>query len=72
MRVLVAGATGVIGRQLLPASADAGHEAIGLAASPTRARPSPGTRLLVADALDRAGVRRVVENAAPEAEATTP
>jgi nucleoside-diphosphate-sugar epimerase len=67
MRVLVAGASGVIGRQLLPALADAGHDVIGLASSPPRTQPPPGTRHVVADALDRAALSRAVEKEEPDA-----
>lgn len=66
MRVLVAGATGVIGRQLLPALVDAGHEVVGLAASPPRNKPRPGTRVIIANALDSDAVARAVESAAPD------
>lgn len=66
MRVLVAGATGVIGRQLIPALADAGHEAIALASKPPQTKPQPGIRTIAADALDRAAVGRAVESAAPD------
>lgn len=64
MRVLVAGSTGVIGRQLLPVLVAEGHEVVGLARS---ADTATGARVLVADALDRAAVARAVREAAPEA-----
>ena len=41
MRVLIAGATGVIGRQAVPRLAAAGHDVIGLSRSP-RARGMTG------------------------------
>ena len=39
MKVLVAGATGVIGRALLPLLESAGHDVVGLSRA---ARPGPG------------------------------
>jgi len=65
MRILVAGATGVIGRQLVPMLAAAGHDVVGLARSDRRA--SPGQRLVLADALDRAGLVAAVREVAPDA-----
>jgi uncharacterized protein YbjT (DUF2867 family) len=41
MRILLAGATGVIGRQAVPVLAAAGHQVTGLARTP--ARSTPGT-----------------------------
>ncbi|WP_067477548.1 NAD-dependent epimerase/dehydratase family protein [Actinomadura hibisca] len=57
MRVLVAGATGVIGRQLVPLLTATGHEVIGLSR----------TGQVKADALDRAALTRAVKDAAPDA-----
>ncbi|GAA3603533.1 NAD(P)-dependent oxidoreductase [Nonomuraea rosea] len=59
MRVLVAGASGVIGRQLVPLLRAVGHEAIGLSRS-------PGAEVRV-DALDRAATLRAVRQVAPDA-----
>jgi uncharacterized protein YbjT (DUF2867 family) len=44
MRILLAGATGVIGRQAVPVLAAAGHEVTGLARTPARLprRRGPG------------------------------
>ncbi|HEX5594565.1 MAG TPA: NAD(P)-dependent oxidoreductase [Micromonosporaceae bacterium] len=69
MRVLVAGATGVIGRQLVPLLAASGHDVIGLARSRARAAvvEQTGAEVVVADALDRSAVARVVRDAAPDA-----
>jgi nucleoside-diphosphate-sugar epimerase len=66
MRVLVAGATGVIGRQLVPLLASAGHEVIGMA----RRDPGPArtrVRMVVADALDGPAVAAAVRQAQPDA-----
>jgi nucleoside-diphosphate-sugar epimerase len=69
MRVLVAGATGVIGRQVLPLLRDAGHEAIGLSHSRGRAATieAAGVPLVTADALDRDAVDAAVAEAQPDA-----
>lgn len=64
MRVLVAGATGVIGRALVPLLASAGHEVLGLARPPGT---DPAATWVTADALDRTSVLRAVRNAAPDA-----
>jgi nucleoside-diphosphate-sugar epimerase len=65
MKVLVAGATGAIGRQLVPLLRVAGHEVVGLSRS---GRPVPGAALVVGvDALDRAAVEAVVRREAPDA-----
>jgi uncharacterized protein YbjT (DUF2867 family) len=51
MRVLVAGATGVIGRQVVPLLASVGHDVIGLTRSESRAAAleRTGAKVLVAD-----------------------
>jgi nucleoside-diphosphate-sugar epimerase len=68
MRVLVAGATGAMGRQLVPRLASAGHEVFAM----TRNKSS-GARLselgavpTVADALDRGQVEAAVREAKPD------
>ncbi|WP_166344892.1 NAD-dependent epimerase/dehydratase family protein [Phytoactinopolyspora limicola] len=65
MRVLVAGATGVIGRQLVPLLEDAGHDVVAL----SRTSPNSATRhdVVVADALDRDATSSAVDKAAPDA-----
>ena len=65
MRVFVTGATGAIGRQLVPLLQDAGHEVSALVRDPARA-PS-GVRALRGDALDRASVMDAMSEAQPEA-----
>ncbi|MFE6458648.1 NAD-dependent epimerase/dehydratase family protein [Streptomyces cinereoruber] len=57
MRVLVAGATGAVGRQLVPRLEAAGHEVVGI----SRRGPRP------VDVLDAEAVRRAVAEAAPDA-----
>jgi nucleoside-diphosphate-sugar epimerase len=68
MRVLVAGATGAMGRELLPRLVDAGHEVFAMVRSEsTAARASQlGAVPVIADALDRAQVEAGVRQAAPE------
>ncbi len=69
MRVLVAGATGVIGRRLVPALLGDGHDVLGMARSPQSARAleAMGARSVLADALDAAATMRAVGEAAPDA-----
>lgn len=66
MRVLVAGATGAIGRPLVRRLREAGHEALGLTRTPQGAERlrAAGAEPVVADALDREGVTRAVRDAA--------
>lgn len=68
MRVFVAGATGVIGGQLLPMLISAGHQVSGLARSRRRAEEVErlGARIVVADALDAPALDAAVHSAAPE------
>lgn len=69
MRVLVAGATGVIGRRLVPLLRKDGHEVVALSRTPHRppAWDGDGVRLACADALDAAALAREVSRAAPDA-----
>jgi nucleoside-diphosphate-sugar epimerase len=67
MRVLVAGATGVIGRQLVPVLSSAGHEVIAVSRSRARTGDQPGVHPVAADILDRAGIARVVRDQSPDA-----
>lgn len=69
MRVLVAGATGVIGGRLVPLLSLAGHEVLGLArpGSDTKALTAAGARVVVGDALDRDGrLQQAIRSAAPD------
>ena len=65
MRVFVAGATGAIGRQLVPLLQSAGHDVSALVRDPARA-PS-GVRALRGDALDRPSVMDAMREARPDA-----
>jgi nucleoside-diphosphate-sugar epimerase len=68
MRVLVAGATGALGKELVPRLADARHEVFAMVRSESsKAMASQlGAVPVVADALDRAQVEAAVRQAAPE------
>lgn len=69
MRVFLAGATGAIGRQLVPRLIAAGHEVTGTTRSPQRATEldATGAKGVVLDALDRKAVHDAVAAAEPEA-----
>lgn len=68
MRVLVAGATGVLGRALLPVLVAAGHEVVGTTRSRSRTGSieAAGATAVVCNALDLEAVTRAVTQAAPE------
>jgi nucleoside-diphosphate-sugar epimerase len=68
MRVFVAGATGVIGRRLLPALGMAGHEPIAMTRSPEKAAAlrAQGIEAVVCDAYDADGLTRAVADARPD------
>jgi nucleoside-diphosphate-sugar epimerase len=68
MRVFVAGATGAIGRQLVPQLVDAGHEVFGMTRS-TSKQPllrDLGAEPVVADALDADQVAEAVATVQPD------
>jgi 2-alkyl-3-oxoalkanoate reductase len=69
MRVFVAGATGAIGRPLIPKLVAAGHEVTGMTRSEERAEGvrRAGARAVVCDAFDVEGVRAAVREARAEA-----
>lgn len=69
MRVLVAGASGVVGRYLVPMLVEHGHEVFGTATSPEALQriAEVGASGVVMDALDAAAVRRAVRESRPEA-----
>ncbi|MET9021876.1 NAD(P)-dependent oxidoreductase [Actinopolymorpha sp. NPDC004070] len=68
MRVLVAGATGALGKELVPRLVEAVHEVFAMIRSEfRRARASQlGAVPVIADALDRAQVEAAVRQVAPE------
>jgi nucleoside-diphosphate-sugar epimerase len=68
MRVFVAGATGVIGRSLLPKLVHQGHEVVGTTRKEERTGliRELGAEAVVADAFDADGLRRAVADAQPE------
>jgi nucleoside-diphosphate-sugar epimerase len=69
VRVFLAGATGAIGRRLVPMLVAAGHEVTGMTRSPTGAEQLAvaGASAAVADALDEPAVKAAVTEAKPEA-----
>jgi 2-alkyl-3-oxoalkanoate reductase len=69
MRIFLAGATGVIGRPLVPVLLAAGHEVTGMTRSPERAAAlrAAGAEAAIADALDGEAVERALAAARPEA-----
>src|SRR5919202_2665382 len=68
MRVFVAGATGAIGKQLVPRLVAAGHEVVGMTRSPSKRAllRELGAEPVVADALDPHQVAEAVARARPE------
>jgi nucleoside-diphosphate-sugar epimerase len=69
MRVFVAGASGALGRRLVPQLIDAGHEVIGTHNSPTNAEllRTLGAKPVLLDLLDASAVRTAVLDNTPEA-----
>ena len=69
MKVLVAGATGAIGRQLVPRLVANGHEVVGMTHSAAKADAvrALGAEPAIADALDPEAVAAAVAAAEPEA-----
>jgi 2-alkyl-3-oxoalkanoate reductase len=63
MRVLVAGATGVVGTRIAARLVALGHEVAGLSRT---GRPLPGVDMVACDVLDSAQVRAVVRSKAPD------
>jgi 2-alkyl-3-oxoalkanoate reductase len=68
MKIFVAGATGVLGRELVPQLVARGHEVVGMTrtASKQDLLRSLGARPVVADALDPDSVAQAVASAEPE------
>jgi nucleoside-diphosphate-sugar epimerase len=68
MKIFVAGATGVLGRELVPQLVARGHEVVGMTRSAAKQDllRSLGARPVVADALDPDSVAQAVASAEPE------
>lgn len=68
MRIFIAGASGAIGRRLVPMLVQAGHDVTGMVRSERSAEVvrSFGADVAFADALDREAVARAVREARPE------
>jgi 2-alkyl-3-oxoalkanoate reductase len=68
MRILIAGASGALGKRLVPLLVQAGHEVIGTTRSDVRAPQLRrlGAHPLTVNALDRDAVRQAVTDAKPE------
>src|SRR5215207_6861377 len=68
MKVFVAGATGVLGRELVPQLVARGHEVVGMTRSASKQDlvGSLGAQPVVADALDSDAVAQAVASAEPE------
>ena len=68
MKVFVAGATGVLGRELVPQLVARGHEVVGMTRTPSKQAGlrALGARPVVADALDPDAVAQAVASAEPE------
>jgi len=68
MRIFVAGATGAIGRPLVPALVAAGHSVVGLTRTPAKAEAinRMGAEPVVADGLDAAAIRAAVASTKPD------
>ena len=68
MRIYIAGATGALGRHLVPLLVARGHEVVGTTRTPAKADllRALGARPAVVDALDADAVGRSVAEAEPE------
>src|ERR671913_1360704 len=69
MRIFLAGATGVVGKQLIPLLREAAHVVIGTTRSPEKAEhlSAQGVQPEILDALDRDAIVRAVTGARPDA-----
>jgi len=65
-RILVAGATGVIGRRLVPLLVEAGHHVVGMGRRAPGNGGFRGAEFVAADVFDAASVARVVSGARPD------
>lgn len=66
MKVLIAGAGGVVGRQLVPLLRATGHEVFTLRRPASSAAGHPDANVVVADALDRGALSKAVSGCAPD------
>jgi nucleoside-diphosphate-sugar epimerase len=68
MRVFVAGATGAIGRRLVPLLVARGHDVVAMTRRPENEKGlrAAGARPVIADALDPVSVRKAVVDARPD------
>jgi len=68
MKVFVAGATGALGKQLVPQLVERGHEVVGMTRSPEKAPliEEQGAGAAIADGLDPEAVAQAVAAAGPE------
>ncbi len=66
MKVLVAGASGALGRQLVPRLVAAGHDVVGMTRTSSRLVRELGATPVVADGLDPEAVARAVGRSEPE------
>jgi nucleoside-diphosphate-sugar epimerase len=68
MKIFLAGASGAIGRRLMPLLRDAGHDVTGMTRSADVAREleAAGTRAVIVDVFDADALKRVVVEARPE------
>jgi nucleoside-diphosphate-sugar epimerase len=69
VKVFVAGASGVVGRHLIPQLVDAGHEVVAMTRSPDKTAHlrELGAQPVVADAVDQPSVTAAVRQARPQA-----
>jgi nucleoside-diphosphate-sugar epimerase len=68
MKIFVAGATGAVGKRLVPLLVAQGHQVVGITRTPGKADKlrAAGVEPVVADALDETAVRDAVVGAGPE------
>jgi nucleoside-diphosphate-sugar epimerase len=68
MRIFIAGATGALGKQLVPQLVERGHEVVGMTRSPDKAAliEEQGAKAAIADGLDPDAVAQAVATAEPE------
>jgi nucleoside-diphosphate-sugar epimerase len=64
-RILVAGATGVIGRRLMPLLTGAGHDVVGITRSEAKTREH-GAEMVAADVFDAAALMRIMASIRPD------